>query len=151
MTDRLRALPALVLIAVCVLTVARLGVRSAAREEALRAAGFERAHTLAAAAVAEARAARALWLDTEEYLARARRAWDQGYRRNALLFVQRARREARLASNQARLEAARYFLEHGLTPDAAPDAAQRLRERVLAHDGAGAWSLARALGAESAP
>lgn len=144
MTDSLRAAFAFALCVACFAAVAQLGARCAAHDDGLRAAGFARAHVLAAAAVEAARDARALWLDTGEYLARAGRAWDQGHRRNALLLVARARREARLALNQARLEAARYFLAQASLPRAAADA---LRARVLAHDGFGAWALARALGA----
>ncbi len=146
MTDSLRAVLAVAFVLVSIAAFATLATRCAARDAELRAAGFERAHALASAAVAEARAWHALWLDTESLLARSRRAFDQGHAANARLFVARARREARLAVNQARVEAARYFLEHGA--HGVPAAAgERLAALVRAHDGAAAYALAQRLGA----
>ena len=146
MTDSVRVLLALALIALSVATFGAFALRCAAREPELLAAGFDRAHALAGAAVAEARAWHALWLDTESLLARSRRAFDQGHPANARLFVARARREARLAVNQARVEAARYFLEHG-AGDLPAASGARLAALVRAHDGAAAYALARRLGA----
>ena len=146
MTDSLRVVLAIALFLLAIATFGSIAARCAVREPVLLAAGFERAHALAGAAVAEARAWHALWLDTETLLARARRAFDQDYHANARLFVARARREARLALNQARLEAARYFLEHGARDVPAASAA-RLAALVRAHEGAAAYALARRLGA----
>lgn len=148
MTDSVRVLLALVLVAQSVAGLRVFAARCAAREPVLIAAGFDRAHALAAAAVSEARAWHALWLDTETLLARSRRAFDQGHPANARLLVARARREARLAVNQARVEAARYFLEHG-APALPAASRERLGALVRRHDGAAAYALARRLGAEA--
>lgn len=149
MTDSARVLLALVLVALTFLGFRTLAARCTAREPVLLAAGFDRAHALAAAAVTEARAWHALWLETETLLARSRRAFDQGHPANARLLVARARREARLAVNQARVEAARYFLEHG-APGLPATSRARLDALVRAHDGAAAYALARRLGAGAA-
>jgi hypothetical protein len=145
-TDSLRVVFAVAFVLLSIAALSTLATRCAEREPELRAAGFERAHALAGAAVAEARAWHALWLDTESLLARSRRAFAQGHAANARLFVARARREAVLAVNQARVEAARYFLEHGAHGIPAA-AGERLAARVRAHDGAAAYALAQQLGA----
>ncbi len=123
-----------------------LGARTLLADDARRAEAFQRAHALAAADIEQARARHALWLGTEAWLARAGRAFELGALHNALLFAGRARQEARLAQNQARLEAARYFLD--LNREAlAATAIERLNAHLRRHDGIAAAEATRALGA----
>ena len=147
MSDSARVCLLLASCAVIAWALAALTTQTLASGQARRADAFDRARALAAADIEQARAQRVLWLGTDPLLARAGRAFRQGAFDNALLFAARARREARLALNQARLEAARYFLElnRAALP---PAAAAQLAARVQAHDGIGAGALARRLGAD---
>jgi|LNFM01.1.fsa_nt_gb hypothetical protein len=142
-----RALPTLVVLGSMVLALGGLGARTLTTQDARRADAFQRAHALAAADIEQARARQALWLGTDALLARAGRAFELGAFHNALLFAGRARQEARLAQNQARLEAARYFLE--LNREAlAASAIDQLSASLDRHDGLAAAGYARALGAD---
>jgi len=145
-TDSLRVVLAVSIFLLSGLAFTTLAARCGEHAPVLRAAGFERAHGLATAAVADARAWHALWLDTEALLVRSRRAFDRGRADDALRLAVRARREARLAVNQARLEAARYFLEHTARTIPA-ESGLRLAAHIRAHEGAAAYALARRLGA----
>ena len=111
----------------------------------LQGAGFVRTDALAAAAVEAARRQRVLWLHTDTFLERARRAHAAGEWRRASSLAATARREALLALNQARLERARYAfdLQRGALP---PGAAAALEKALHLHAGAAALSEARRLG-----
>lgn len=114
-------------------------------DPALQAASFTRAQALAAASVDAARREHALWLDTEALLKRATRRAAEGEFATALRLARRAHREASLARNQARLEAARYGLSLGR--DALAESAVASLEHALhAHDGRRAYALAQRYG-----
>ncbi|MGE3772480.1 MAG: hypothetical protein AB7I32_06105 [Gammaproteobacteria bacterium] len=135
---------ATLLVALAVLTAGAL-VRLRDADAGLQAAAFERAHALAAAAVDAARRERVLWLHTESLLLRAVRRAAVGDTPSALRLARAAHREAELARNQARLEAARYGLELGRATLAAP-ALTSLERALHAHDGRAALALARHFG-----
>lgn len=104
-----------------------------------------RLQSLAQADIDRARALRALWLNTEALLASSREAAAVGDYARALDLARKARREAWLARNQARLEATRYALS--LQRDRlARDATVRLDALLAAHEGHAAYALARRLG-----
>lgn len=129
------------LITLTLLSAAWLG-RIVGADARLQAAAFERAYALAAVAVDTARREQVLWLHTEGLLLRAARRAAAGDTRPALRLTAVARREAVLARNQGRLEAARYALD--LHRDALDATTIEALERAFrAHDGRAALALAR--------
>lgn len=133
-----------VLVGIAVLTAGGL-LRLREAEAGLQAAACVRAHDLAVTAIEAARREHALWLHTEALLSRASRRAQAGDFTAALSLTQAAHREAMLARNQARLEAARYGLSLGRQSLSAP-AVAALERALHAHDGRTAFALAQRLG-----
>lgn len=132
-----------VLLMICGLTAAGFA-RWREAEPGLHDA-YARTQALAAAAIDAARRERVLWLHTETLLARAARRAAAGDTPMALRLARAAHREASLARNQARLEAARYGLELGRSTLPSP-AVSALERALHAHDGRAALALARRFG-----
>lgn len=139
----------LVLFTLCTLLGGGLG-RLRGADAQLHAAAFARGHALAAAAIAAARRERALWRNTEALLERAVHQAAAGESRGALDLAYRARREAELARNQAKLEFVRYRLD--LYRETVDEPTIRRLERVLRrHDGWAAAAAARQAGLAQRP
>jgi hypothetical protein len=95
-------------------------------------------------AIDQALAAGNLWLGTQPVLSRALAANDTGDFTRAATLAEVARRQARMALNQARLERARYLLST-LAVDGDVDALAAVRGLLRAYDGDAALRLLREL------
>lgn len=150
MTDSTRIGWSVLIVIVMLGLLSVLFARTLAGTDAGKSEAFHRSLGITDAWIAQAFAWQALWLNTTELRNGALADFKRGKLDAALAGSARAAREARLAVNQAQLEAARYFHSRHL---ASASSEQRRRHAALAamlaaHDGAAAYALARRLGAK---